>query len=333
MTEWKDIVFENPEWFWLLALIPLIILWLAWRRSRYAGSISVSGISGRTNLNRWLVALPWVLRLAALALIIVAVARPRRIDLESRTKGIEGIDIMLAVDISPSMLSKDLRPNRLDALKEVAYRFIDSRPNDRIGLTVYAGESFTQTPLTTDHQILKEGLRGMNWQMLKNGTAIGMGLATAVNHLKSSVAKSKIIILLTDGENNMGLINPKDAADLARKFNIKVYTIGVGKRGMALSPYALDRNGKLQYRMQQVSIDEELLKEISEKTKGLYFRATNKESLQLIYEEIDQMEKTEIEEVQYYQYDEKFRFLVLAGLILLMLEFILRHTLLKSAIS
>jgi Ca-activated chloride channel family protein len=271
-------------------------------------------------------------RTLALVLIIVAMARPQSVDVSTKTKKTRGIDIVMAIDVSASMLAKDLKPNRLEALKDVAGKFIARRPNDRIGLVEYAGESYTRTPVTSDKNIIFSSLKDIKYNtIITGGTAIGMGLATAVNRIKDSEAKSKIIILLTDGVNNSGFIDPLTASELASEYGIKTYTIGLGSNGMALSPVAI-RNGKIQYSRIQVEIDEKLLKEIAEGTGGKYFRATNNKKLEEIYAEINQLEKTEIEEFKYYNYEEKFRPLVLWALALLVFEFLLRHTLLKSFI-
>lgn len=275
----------------------------------------------------------FILRLLALALLITAMARPRTSDVSSKTTSTQGIDIVLAIDVSGSMLARDLKPNRLEALKEVAAEFIKGRPSDRIGLVVYAGESFTKTPVTSDKAIVLSALADIEYNsVLENGTAIGMGLATAVNRLKDSKAKSKVIILLTDGVNNAGFIDPKIASELAVEYKIKTYTIGVGSNGMALSPIAIMPNGQFQYGNVQVEIDEKLLQEIAQVTGGKYFRATNNEKLESIYEEIDSLEKTEIEEFKYTNYEENFRpFLLLAGLLLIM-ELFLRFTVFRSFI-
>jgi len=271
-------------------------------------------------------------RTLALVLIIVAMARPQSVDVSTKTKKTRGIDIVMAIDVSASMLAKDLKPNRLEALKDVAGKFIARRPNDRIGLVEYAGESYTRTPVTSDKNIIFNSLKEIKYNtIITGGTAIGMGLATAVNRIKDSKAKSKIIILLTDGVNNSGFIDPLTASELASEYGIKTYTIGLGSNGMALSPVAI-RNGKIQYSRIQVEIDEKLLKEIAQGTGGKYFRATNNKKLEEIYAEINQLEKTEIEEFKYYNYEEKFRPLVLWALALLVFEFLLRHTLLKSFI-
>jgi Ca-activated chloride channel family protein len=231
------------------------------------------------------------------------------------------------------MLARDLKPNRLEALKKVAIDFVNRRPNDRIGIVVYAGESFTQTPITSDKGIVKNTISELKWGQLEGGTAIGMGLGSAVNRLKESEAKSKVIILLTDGVNNSGFVDPKTATELAKELAIKVYTIGIGTNGMADFPWSKDpRTGKLQFRKQQVEIDEKLLQFIAAETQGKYFRATDNASLKEIYDEIDKLEKTKVEEFKYYNYQEKYRILVLFALGFLLLEFLLRSTVFKSFI-
>jgi Ca-activated chloride channel family protein len=267
----------------------------------------------------------------ALAAIIVALTRPRDVDESTKIKTTSGIDIVIAIDVSASMLARDLKPNRLEALKSVAARFIKARPNDRIGLVEYAGESYTKTPLTSDKGIVLSSLKSIEYNtIIEGGTAIGMGLATSVNRLKDSRAKSKIIILLTDGVNNSGAIDPKIASELAVEFGIKVYTIGLGTNGMAISPIGVLPNGKFQYGNMPVQIDEDLLKEIAETTGGEYFRAISTTRLGEIYEQINKLEKTEIEEFKFKSYDEKFRPIVLFALVLLGLELLLRYTVFKS---
>ena len=239
----------------------------------------------------------------------------------------------MAIDVSASMLAKDLSPNRLEALKEVAAEFIMGRPNDRIGLVEYAGESYTKTPITSDKAIVLRSLRDIKYNtIIEGGTAIGMGLATAVNRLKDSKATSKVIILLTDGVNNSGFIDPKTASELAVEYGIKTYTIGLGTNGMALSPIAILRNGNFQYGRVQVEIDEELLKEIANVTGGEYFRATNNKKLVEIYNEINKLEKTEIEEFKFYNYEEKYRSLVILAGLFLIIELLLRITIYRSFI-
>ena len=238
----------------------------------------------------------------------------------------------MAIDVSASMLAKDLKPNRLEALKLVATDFVNRRPNDRIGIVVYAGESFTQTPITSDKRITKRTISQIKWGQLDGGTAIGMGLGSAVNRLKESKAKSKVIILLTDGVNNSGFVDPKTATELAKGLNIKVYTVGIGTNGMADFPVSKDARGRLQFRKQKVEIDEELLQFIASETQGQYFRATDNSKLQEIYDEIDLLERTKIEEFKYYNYQEKYRFLIFLAGGLLLLEFVLKNTLFRSFI-
>ena len=330
----ENIEFANPEFFWLLLLLPLALLWYVFKRKNEMASLRISSIKGFT-VTSWASKLKPILfgiRLLALAAIITALARPQTEDISTRTKTTKGIDIVMAIDVSSSMLARDLKPNRLTALKEVAADFIDGRPNDRIGLVSYAAESYTKTPITSDKAIVLNALEEITYGLLEDGTAIGMGLATSVNRLKESKAISKVIILLTDGVNNSGFIEPRTAADLAVEFGIKTYTIGLGTNGNALSPIAYNRDGSYRYGMRQVEIDEELLKEIAEVTGGKYFRATDNESLEDIYDEINKLEKTEIEEFKYYKYEEKFRPLIFLAGILLLLEWGLRNSIFKSFI-
>jgi Ca-activated chloride channel family protein len=332
---WNNFEFYNSEFLWLLILIPILAIWHFLMRKKDTATLTIPSIKGfeKTSfLSKFKVFL-YVLRLFSLAAIIVALARPRNVSVSKKTKSNKGIDIVMAIDVSASMLAKDLKPNRLEALKKVAVEFIDRRPNDRIGIVVYAGESFTQTPITSDKGIVKRTISELKWGQLEGGTAIGMGLGSAVNRLKESTAKSKVIILLTDGVNNSGNIDPRTATELAKELGIKTYTIGIGTNGMADFPWSKDpRTGKLQYRKQQVEIDEDLLKEIASETEGKYFRATNNASLKEIYAEIDTLEKTKIEEFKYYNYQEKYRFFVFLGIGFLLLEFILKNTLFKSFI-
>jgi Ca-activated chloride channel family protein len=271
--------------------------------------------------------LPFLLRMMAIALIILALARP-----QSSSSGqnitTEGIDIMMSIDISASMLAEDLKPNRLKAAKSVAETFIDARPNDRIGLVVFSGESFTQCPLTTDHSVIKNLFRGIESGMLADGTAIGEGLATAVNRIRTSKAKSKVIILLTDGVNNVGSIAPVTAGEIARTFGIRVYTIGVGTKGLA--PYPFNTPFGIQYQNVEVQIDETVLKQIASDTGGKYFRATNTAQLKEIYSDIDKLEKTRIDVTEFRKKTEEFYPIVLVALILLVLDFTLRFTVLKT---
>ena len=329
-----NVEFANPQFFWLLLLLPAAILWYLFKRNEETASLKISSTTGfRTkSLLPNLKPVLFVMRLLALAAIITAMARPQTEDISSRTKTTRGIDIVMAIDVSSSMLARDLKPNRLSALKKVASDFIRERPNDRIGLVAYAGESFTKTPITSDKGIVLSSLREISYGDLEDGTAIGMGLATSVNRLKESKAKSKVIILLTDGVNNSGFIEPLTAADLALEYDIKTYTIGLGTNGNALSPIAYNADGSFKYGMRQVEIDEQLLEEIAGLTGGEYFRATDNKKLADIYDEINKLEKTEIEEFKYYKYDEKFRPWVLFAGFLILLEWFLRNTVFRSFI-
>ncbi|WP_114490953.1 vWA domain-containing protein [Candidatus Ulvibacter alkanivorans] len=332
----ENFEFVDPQFFWLFLLLPLAIFWYVWKRNRQTAALKISSVKGFKTSKNWLARLRpalFILRLLALSALIVAMTRPRTVDESTRIKTTKGIDIVMAIDVSASMLARDLKPNRLEALKTVAARFINERPNDRIGLVEYAGESFTKTPLTSDKSIVLSSLKGIQYNnIIEGGTAIGMGLATAVNRLKESKAKSKVIILLTDGVNNSGFIDPKIASELAVEFGIKVYTIGLGTNGMALSPIGIRPDGGFQYGNMQVEIDEELLKEIAQTTGGTYFRATSTTRLVEIYEQINELEKTDIEEFKYTNYDELFRPWVLFALGLLGLELLLRYTLFRSFI-
>lgn len=330
----EGIEFLNKEFFWLFLLLPLAILWYIFKNKKQTAELQISTLKGFKSTNSWLPKarhLLFILRLLALGFLIVAMARPRTVDVSSKTKTTRGIDIVMAIDVSASMLAKDLLPNRLEALKNVASDFIKGRPNDRIGIVEYAGESYTKTPITSDKAIVLRSMEEVKYNtIIEGGTAIGMGLGTAVNRIKDSKAKSKVIILLTDGVNNSGQIDPKTASNLAVEYGIKVYTIGLGSNGMALSPIGILPNGSFQYGRVQVEIDEALLKDIAKVTGGKYFRATDNRKLQEIYNEINKLEKTDVEEFKFYNFQEKFRPLVLLALGLLVLEFLLRSTLFRS---
>ena len=330
----NGIDFTQKEFLWLLLLMPVLVFWYVLKLKKQTAQLSISSIQGFQKNNVWgrIKHLLFGLRIASIILVILALARPQTVDVSSKTKTTRGIDIVMAIDVSASMLAKDLKPNRLEALKNVAADFIKGRPNDRIGLVEYAGESYTKTPITSDKSIVLQSLKAIKYNtVITGGTAIGMGLATAVNRIKDSKAKSKIIILLTDGVNNAGFIDPQTASELAVEYGIKTYTIGLGTNGMALSPIAI-RNGVFQYGKAQVEIDEKLLKEIAEVTGGKYFRANNNRKLKEIYKVIDKLEKTEVEEFKFYNYEEKFRPLVWIALGLLVFEFLLRFTLFRSFI-
>ena len=273
------------------------------------------------------------LRIISIALVIIALSRPQEISNSSRTKTSSGIDIVIAVDISSSMLAQDLKPNRLEALKSVASEFINDRINDRIGLVIYAGESYTKTPVTSDKEVVINSLTEISFDgIIDDGTAIGMGLATSVNRLKDSKAKSKVIILLTDGVNNSGFIDPSTAADLASTYGIKTYTIGLGTNGNARAPVALNPNGSFRFGITKVEIDEVLLNEVADKTGGKYFRATDNRKLEEIYEEINKLEKTEVEEIKYSDIDEKYRPFALLAFVLISLELFLKYVIFRSVI-
>ena len=262
-------------------------------------------------------------------MIIIALARPQS-NLSWQNVSTEGIDIVVAMDISASMLAQDFQPNRLESSKQVAIDFIEARPNDRMGLVVYEGESFTQSPLTTDHRVLVNLFKDVKTGMVEGGTAIGMGLATAVNRLKESDAKSKVIILLTDGVNNAGSIAPITAAEIAKEFGIRVYTIGVGSEGRALSPVAVFPDGRYKYDYIDVKIDEATLQEIAKLTDATYFRATDEKALAKIYAQIDRLEKTKINVTEHSRKSEEYYLIALIGSILLISEFFFRKTILQT---
>ena len=331
-----DIYFANPNYLWLLLILPVALAWHFFTWKKKQAVLKMPSLLWFQDVSSiWSKVYPFlfIMRLIAIGLIILAISRPQTVDISTRTKTNKGIDIVMAIDVSSSMLSQDLKPDRLTALKRVAETFVEDRVSDRIGLVVYAGESYTKTPITSDKSIVKSSLREISFQgLIEDGTAIGMGLASSVNRLKDSRAKSKIIILLTDGVNNSGFIDPKIATELAVEFGIKTYTIGLGSNGTALAPVGILPNGKFKYGLTKVEIDEELLKEIANETGGIYFRATDNKKLEEIYEEINKLEKTEIEEFKYYNYAEKYRILVLIALSLIILEWIGKNTLFKSFI-
>jgi len=326
IRDWlQQIHFAYPALLWLLLLIPLLIVWYRIRGHRQYSSIPVSttGIYRRIASGKYKMRhLPFAIRLVATGLLIVAMARPQSSNQEQRAEG-EGIDIMLCLDVSGSMLAEDFLPNRLEAAKEVAAKFVQGRPTDRIGLVIFAGEPFTQCPLTSDKGVLLSQIYNIRSGMLQDGTAIGSGLATSVERLKQSDSKSKVVILLTDGENNGGIIPPTTAKEIAKAFGIKVYTIGVGTEGYALMPQQTV-TGVVRSR-EKVNIDERLLTEIATETGGRYFRAKDNEGLTAIYAGIDQLEKSKIELTSYTRYAEEFYPLALAALLLLVLEALLRY--------
>ncbi len=334
MAWFREIEFANKGFFWLLLLIPVMIGWYIWRQEKLQGSLRMSAMSGFLKVKNSGYAV-WrhygiVLKSLALLCLITALARPQSaLSWEDTTT--EGIDIVIATDVSGSMLAEDLKPNRLEAGKNIAIDFIKDRPSDRIGLVVFSGESFTQCPLTIDHDVLINLFKDIRNGIIEDGTAIGMGLATAVNRLKDSEAKSKVVILLTDGSNTTGSIPPATAAEIAKQMNVRVYTVGVGTKGYA--PYPMQTPLGVQYQQVPVTIDEPTLTNIAKITGGQYFRATNNEALKKIYKQIDQLEKAKIAVTQYHKKTERFLPLALFALVLLLLDFLLRNTLFKGALT
>ncbi len=328
---WNDISFQNPEYFWLLLALPVMLAYYILRNRKLQGTFKISSISSFEKTK-----FPYfrhtiiLLRMIGLSALVFAIARPQT---SSSWQDVttEGIDIVIAMDISGSMLAEDFKPNRLEASKDVAMKFISERPYDRIGLVIYAGESFTQCPLTTDHDVLLNLFKDVKNGMIEDGTAVGMGLATAVNRLKDSEAKSKVVILLTDGVNNAGSIPPVTAAEIAREFGIRVYTIGVGTNGTAPTPYQ-DQFGRTVYQDVPVRIDEKTLSEISKIADGQYFRALNKNKLEDIYQEIDKLEKSKINVTDYRKKSEHFWPFALLAAVVLLLEFIIKNTVFKSVV-
>lgn len=335
MSAWNQWEWAQPEAFWLLLLLPLWLLLYRHRRGREQATVLFSHqpLAWRRSAmtHGWGIHAANGLLALALVPLIGALARPQ-LSQSKQQVSTEGIDVVLALDISSSMLALDFEPNRLAAAKNQAEAFIQSRPNDRVGLVVFAGESFTQCPLTSDHQIVREQLQSVRVGVLEDGTAIGLGLATAVDRLKESVAESKVVVLLTDGENNAGFIDPKTASEIAEEYGIRVYTIGVGSTGTA--PYPTNRrypgSKRYRYRQMEVEIDEELLQHIARKTNGRYFRATDAEALQKIYEEIDQLEKTRIEVSTSTRYQEAHRSLLQVFAIMVSLALSLKYLVFRT---
>jgi Ca-activated chloride channel family protein len=326
----ENISFAQPEFFYLLILIPVLIAWKIIKGRHQQAAISVSSISGLQNISSWKNVfrhIPFVLRLLALTCIIFALARPQTRNDEQNSEG-EGVDIILCIDVSGSMTAQDFTPNRMEAAKKVAGDFVDQRLTDRIGIVIFSGESFTQCPLTTDHAVLKSQIAQIRNGLLEDGTAIGSGLATSVDRLRNSSSKSKVVILLTDGVNNSGLIDPNTAKEIAKRFKVKVYTIGVGTEGYALTP----ENTPLGVVMskQKVSIDEKLLTAIANETGGRYFRAKDNASLENIYNEIDKLEKSKVQITTFSRFAEKFYPFVFAALLFLFLEVLLNFTVFKK---
>lgn len=324
-------IFANPAYLWLLLLLIPAVLWYVLRQQKGNASIEISSTAPFEKMPRsykyYLRHLRFAFELTAAASLIVALARPQSTD-SWTSRSTEGVDIVLALDISTSMLARDFNPNRVDAAKDVAAQFISGRPYDNIGLVIFAGESFTMCPMTTDHSALLNLLRDVECGMIEDMTAIGNGLATAISRIKEGPAKSKTIILLTDGTNNAGDIAPVTAADIARTFGIRVYTIGVGTKGMA--PYPVQTPYGIQYRKYPVEIDEATLDQIAVKTGGKYFRATDKSVLKNIFSEIDKMEKTKLSVTEYSRREEEYMIWAVLSLILISCDILLRNTILKN---
>ena len=331
LYDWiSNIHFAKPWFFALFTVLPLLVLFYLRPISQTQGSFLVSGTKAFGKGRSWrtiLRHLLFVFRLLSISAIIIALARPQTGSEEQQTTG-EGIDIVFCLDISGSMLAQDFTPNRMEAAKQVAGEFIDRRPTDRMGLVIFSGESFTMCPLTTDHAVLKSQLYNVQMGLLEDGTAIGSGLATGVERLRSSVSKSKVIILLTDGENNGGVVDPNTAKEIAKSFGIRVYTVGVGTEGFA--PVPVQTSSGVIMQKEKVSIDEKLLTQIALETGGKYFRATDNESLNSIYKEIDRLEKSKYEVTTFTHYTEKFLPFLIAAVLFLLLEWILRFTLFRK---
>lgn len=331
LFDWQHMSFAHPYYFGLFLLIPFMIWWQYSRKKADNPSIRLTTIAGIKEVKpTWRVmfrpTMFW-LRVLSLSFLIIALARPQSSSV-SESIDSEGIDIVMSIDVSGSMLAEDLKPNRIEAAKKVATEFVGNRPTDRMGLVIFAGESFTQVPITIDHNVLKEQISKIKSGVLVDGTAIGMGLATGVDRLRASKAKSRVLILLTDGVNNTGLIDPSTALEIAKRYKVRVYTIGIGSEGQA--PYPVQTPFGTQKQMMPVQIDEALLKKIATETGGKYYRATSNKSLKSVYTEIDQLEKTKIEVSSYKQYAELFFPFALLAIIFLLAEMVLRYTVFKS---
>ncbi|MBS1588977.1 MAG: VWA domain-containing protein [Bacteroidetes bacterium] len=329
--DWKHLSFAYPAFFALFALIPLMIWWRRNRVRRLAPSLRLSNTGSFSVIPpSWRVRYRFLMplfRVLALCMLIVALARPQSSNVTENIDS-EGIDIVLALDVSGSMLAEDLKPNRIEAAKKVAINFVEKRPTDRIGLVIFSGESFTQCPITIDHDVLEEQINSVKSGVLMDGTAIGDGLATAVDRIRRSDGKSKVIILLTDGVNNIGKVGPELALEVAKAYKVRVYTIGIGTRGMA--PYPVQTPMGIQKQMQEVQIDEPLLQKIATETGGKYYRATDNASLKNIYNDIDKLEKTKVEISSYKHYAELFFPFACLAIVFLGLEMLLRYTVFKS---
>jgi Ca-activated chloride channel family protein len=328
---WSDATFANPEFLYLLLLIPVLVTWYVLRRNRHTSDIRYSTLKPfdavPPTLRERLRHLPFAIRMMVMASLVVAFARPQTSS-TGESVSTEGIDIAMVMDISGSMLAEDLKPNRIDAAKEVARTFVEGRPSDRIGLVIFAGESFTQCPMTLDHGVLTNLLRQVKSGMVEDGTAIGLAIAQGVNRLKEGEAESRVMILLTDGVNNRGEIDPITAAQIAQTFGIRIYTIGVGTVGEA--PYPVQTPFGIRYQNVPVDVDEPTLRKVASMTGGRFFRATDNRSLKEIYGEIDQLEKTRIEVRSYRSYTELYYGWALAGLVGLLLEFVFSGTIIRK---
>jgi Ca-activated chloride channel family protein len=331
LMDWKHLSFAHPLYFGLLLLIPFIIWWQQRTKAKDNPAVRLTTLAGIAGVKpTWRVRfrpMLFVLRVLALASLSIALARPQS---SNTTENIdsEGVDIVLSIDVSGSMLAEDFQPNRIEAAKKVAMQFVDARPTDRLGLVIFSGESFTQCPITIDHNVLKEQLSQIKSGVLQDGTAIGMGLATGVDRLRYAKGKSRVLILLTDGVNNTGLIDPMTALEIAKSYKVRVYTVGVGSMGQA--PYPVQTPFGIQKQMMPVQIDEPLLKKISVETGGKYYRATNNTSLASIYKDIDKLEKTKVEISSYKHYAELFFPFALFAIVCLLLEMGLRYTVFRS---
>ena len=323
--------FANIEYFFLLLLLIPYILWYVLKNKKKEPTLLVSDTTAYRyapkSYKNHLIHVPFILRLFTFVMVIIILARPQTSNSWKNTQ-VEGIDIMLAVDVSTSMLAEDLKPNRLEAAKDVAAEFINGRPNDNIGITLFAGESFTQCPLTVDHAVLLNLIKDVKCGLIEDGTAVGMGIANAVTRLKDSKAKSKVIILLTDGTNNAGDISPLTAAEIAKSFGIRVYTIGVGTNGLA--PYPMPVAGGVQYLNVPVEIDTKTLAAIAGKTDGEFYRATDNKKLEDVYKDIDKLEKTKLNVKQYSKRYEAYALFAWLAAVALLLEILLRMTILKK---
>ena len=323
-------VFAHIEYLFLLLLLIPYIIWYIMKRHHNEASLQIADTSvyatAPKSYKNYLLHVPFALRMLTLAMIIIVLARPQTTN-SWQSSEVEGIDIMLAIDVSTSMLAEDLKPNRLEAAKEVAAEFVNGRPTDNIGITLFAGESFTQCPLTVDHAVLLNFIHGTRCGLIEDGTAVGMGIANAVSRLKESKAKSKVVILLTDGTNNRGDISPLTAAEIAKSFGIRVYTIGVGTNGEAPYPYPV--GGTVQYVNMKVEIDEKTLAQIASTTEGNYFRATSNSKLKEVYEEIDKLEKTKLNVKEFSKREEAYRGFAWVAFLSFLLELLLRYTILR----